>query len=172
MDDEEVADDWEELSDPAAAAGAAGGGGSGGGGSDDKPAAAVEGLGVEGISLEDAGEEEGKGEEEEEAVEVVSERLYAAFLNGLKKGLKDAQLPMLVSTFYSSVLLPSRPPGTSIDVKKTSYRKISNFLQEMERRGLVTLEVRVSNAKVVLLERVREERVDFWRGEKGWSHQG
>ncbi|CAN0207095.1 unnamed protein product, partial [Ectocarpus fasciculatus] len=79
-------------------------------------------------------------EEEEEAVEVVSERLYAAFLNGLKKGLKDAQLPMLVSTFYSSVLLPSRPPGTSIDVKKTSYRKISNFLQEMEGRGLVTLE--------------------------------
>ncbi|CAN0461504.1 unnamed protein product, partial [Ectocarpus sp. 12 AP-2014] len=80
-------------------------------------------------------------EQEEEAVEVVSERLYAAFLNGLKKGLKDAQLPMLVSTFYSSVLLPSRPPGTSIDVKKTSYRKISNFLQEMEGRGLVTLEV-------------------------------
>ncbi|CAM9378933.1 unnamed protein product [Ectocarpus sp. 6 AP-2014] len=138
VDDGEVADDWEDLSDPAAAAGAAGGGGSGGG-SDEKPAAAVEGLGLEGVSLEDAG---GEGEEQEgEAVEVVSERLYAAFLNGLKKGLKDAQLPMLVSTFYSSVLLPSRPPGTSIDVKKTSYRKISNFLQEMEGRGLVTLEV-------------------------------
>lgn len=142
MDDEEVADDWEDLSEPAAAAGAAAGGGSGGGGGGEKPAATGEGLGVEGISIEDMGEEE-----EEEAVEVVSERLYAAFLNGLKKGLKDAQLPMLVSTFYSSVLLPSRPPGTSIDVKKTSYRKISNFLQEMEGRGLVTLEVRRFKSK-------------------------
>lgn len=48
---------------------------------------------------------------------------------------------MAHSTFYSSVLLPSRPPGTSIDVKRTRYRKISNFLKEMEERGLVTLEV-------------------------------
>lgn len=161
---DEVADDWEYLSDAAAAeaaaAGAGGGGGGGGGGG--TAAAAQSGLGLEGVSLEDAegggdgGVAEGDGggagdgeggegqegeEEEQESVEVVSERLLAAFLNGLKKTLKDAQLPMLVSTFYSSVLLPSRPPGTSIDVKKTRYRKISNFLKEMEERGLVTLKV-------------------------------
>lgn len=172
MDDVEVADDWEYLSDAATAeavAAGAGGGGGGGGGGGATAAAAVEGgLGLEGVSLEDAeggaggtegerggagageGGQEGEGqgeeveeeEDEQESVEVVSERLLAAFLNGLKKTLKDAQLPMLVSTFYSSVLLPSRPPGTSIDVKKTRHRKISNFLKEMEERGLVTLKVR------------------------------
>lgn len=165
VDDVEVADDWEYLSDAATAeAVAAGAGGGGvGGGATAAAAAAEGGLGLEGVSLEDAeggaggaggegggpGGQEGEGqgqeeqgqEEEQESVEVVSERLLAAFLNGLKKTLKDAQLPMLVSTFYSSVLLPSRPPGTSIDVKKTRYRKISNFLKEMEERGLVTLKV-------------------------------
>lgn len=159
---EQVADDWELLSDAATAeaVAAAAAGGSG--------AAAAGGLSLDGVSLEDAegdaagsaggegggvgaagagagagegAEEEEEVEEEQESVEVVSERLLAAFLNGLKKTLKDAQLPMLVSTFYSSVLLPSRPPGTSIDVKKTRYRKISNFLKEMEERGLVTLKV-------------------------------
>lgn len=162
---DDVADDWEYLSDAATAeavaAGPGGGGSGGGGGGGGTAAAAQGGLGLEGVSLEDTGdgaggaegegggagagvgEGEGEGQEEEEeeqeSVEVMSERLLAAFLNGLKKTLKDAQLPMLVSTFYSSVLLPSRPPGTSIDVKKTRHRKISNFLKEMEERGLVTL---------------------------------
>lgn len=147
-DPDAVADDWEGLSDAvkAEASGAAGSGGA---------TAAEGGLGLDGIALEDSKGEAGEGEvgagagdgqeaeeeEEKESVEVVSERLMAAFLNGLKKNLKDAQLPMLVSTFYSSVLLPSRPPGTSIDVKKTRFRKISNFLREMEERGLVTLQV-------------------------------
>lgn len=138
---DEVADDWEYLSDAATA----------------EAVAAAGGLSLDGVSLEDAegdagsagegdevgaaGAGAGEEEEEQESVEVVSERLLAAFLNGLKKTIKDAQLPMLVSTFYSSVLLPSRPPGTSIDVKKTRYRKISIFLKEMEERGLVTLKV-------------------------------
>ncbi|CAN0406374.1 unnamed protein product, partial [Hapterophycus canaliculatus] len=90
-------------------------------------------------------------------MEVVSERLLAAFLNGLKKNLKDTQLPMLVSTFYSSVLLPSRPPGTSIDVKKTRYRKISNFLREMEERGLVTLQVTKGVQSLVAVDRAHPE---------------
>lgn len=161
MDD--VADDWEYLSDAATAEAVAAG--AGGGGDAGSEAAAEGGLGFEGVSPEDAeggaaGAEDGAGagggqeeegeEKEQESVEVVSERLLAAFLNGLKKTLKDAQLPMLVSTFYSSVLLPSRPRGTSIDVKKTRYRKISNFLKEMEERGLVTLKVWCLVALVLL----------------------
>ncbi|CAM9755272.1 unnamed protein product, partial [Sphacelaria rigidula] len=43
------------------------------------------------------------------------------------------------STFYSSILLPSRPPGTALNVKDTRFRKISKFLREMEERGFVIL---------------------------------
>ncbi|CAM9600970.1 unnamed protein product [Laminaria digitata] len=147
-----LVDDWEYLDnvkaaeEEAEAASAAAG---------EAAAATSAGLGLEGISLEDPGGD--AGVEEQEPVEVVSERLLAAFLNGLKKTLKDTQLPMLVSTFYSSVLLPSRPPGTSIDVKRTRYRKISNFLKEMEERGLVTLEVNKGVQSLVAVDRAHPD---------------
>lgn len=109
-DDEDLVDDWEYLSDTAAAEAAAA-----------AAAAAGGGVGLEGINLEDGGggkgatpehgrgggeggkgegEEEEEGvvevEEEVEPVEVLDDRLLSAFLNGLKKNLKDVQLPMLV----------------------------------------------------------------------------
>lgn len=45
--------------------------------------------------LQDGGQEENENEGEDEAV-VMEERLVAAFLTALKKGLKDSQLPILV----------------------------------------------------------------------------
>lgn len=110
--DDALVDNWEYLDNVAAA-------------EEEAEAASVAageadagGLGLDGISLEDpdgdagaaAGRDGGGGKEgpteggggeageveEQEPVEVVSERLLAAFFNGLKKTLKDTQLPMLV----------------------------------------------------------------------------
>lgn len=96
--EDEPLDDWEYLEDnPAADTGGA-------------SQTGEAGISLDGVSLEDdgggkmgaegdlggGGEEMEELEEEQESVEVVSERLMAAFLNGVKKTLKDTQLPMLV----------------------------------------------------------------------------
>ncbi len=46
------------------------------------------------------------------------------FMTALKR-LKDKELPVLVSVLYSHHVLPSRPPDTVLDIKKTQYKKAS-----------------------------------------------
>lgn len=105
-------EDWEELTDPStglelegmsledagvgegkSAVGAVGGGGQAEG------EARVMDVDATGLGMEDdqdGVEEEEEDRGQEESMEVIDERLMNSFLNGLKKGLKDAQLPMLV----------------------------------------------------------------------------
>lgn len=49
-----------------------------------------------GAKVDEGAQEEGEVVEEEESASVMEERLVWAFLNGLKKTLKDKELPMLV----------------------------------------------------------------------------
>lgn len=112
VDDDETAeipDDWEDLSKEAGSEAVTEGAGVG--------SAEDGGLSLEGISLEEKnveGEGEGgqteaevdegldgeDGAGEAESVAVMDERLLAAFLNGLKKMLKDKDLPMLVRCVF------------------------------------------------------------------------
>lgn len=112
--DEDPVEDWEELTDPSTGGGGLGlevmsledtsvgeekgavGAVSGGGQADGE--ARVMGEDGTGLEVEDDHEEAEEEEDggQEESMEVMDERLMHSFLNGLKKGLKDAQLPMLV----------------------------------------------------------------------------
>lgn len=110
--DEDPVEDWEDLTDPSTGLGLEGmsledtgvGEGKGtvgavGGGGQAEGEAGVMDVDATGLDMED--DHEGVEEEEEdrgqeESMEVIDERLMLSFLNGLKKGLKDAQLPMLV----------------------------------------------------------------------------
>ena len=79
--------------------------------------------------------------------------LLSIFMEAIKTKVKDRDLPLLVSQFYSSIMLPCRPPGTTLDIKKTQYKKVrvfsevfvvifiklSAFLSFMERHELVTI---------------------------------
>lgn len=49
--------------------------------------------------------------------------LETCFLGALRN-TKDKELPLLVSTFYSSKMIPHRPPGTNVDIKKSSHKKV------------------------------------------------
>ncbi|GAA49502.1 translation initiation factor 2D [Clonorchis sinensis] len=80
--------------------------------------------------------------------------LRCSFLRALKL-LKDKQLPMPVNVFYAQHLLTQnmlclildsrydklffRPPTINLDIKKTSYKKVSVFLKAMQDQGLVSL---------------------------------
>jgi len=52
---------------------------------------------------------------------------------------KKAELPMLVTKFASQYLHPACPVGQRIDVKKSSYKKMSKFLSEMVSRGMIEM---------------------------------
>ena len=61
--------------------------------------------------------------------------LYDAFRQAWRTTAKRIELPVLVSNFYALHMQPNsqRP----LDVKKSSYKKISKFLEKMQKDGLV-----------------------------------
>jgi translation initiation factor 2D len=52
---------------------------------------------------------------------------------------KERELPMLISTFVATTLLPSRPAGAQLELKQTPYKKASQLLAAAAERGLLTL---------------------------------
>jgi len=96
------------------------------------------------------GQEETKDDEEEVEEEVVQEKplltpqeeMAVLLQNCFFQALLDAkrvELPILVSKFSSQYLHPACPDGQRIDVKKSTYKKMSVFLSEMQDNGLVTV---------------------------------
>ncbi|XP_057297814.1 eukaryotic translation initiation factor 2D-like isoform X1 [Hydractinia symbiolongicarpus] len=53
---------------------------------------------------------------------------------------KKVELPILVSTFSSQYLHAACPDGKRIEVKKSSYKKMSKFLSEMQSRGMIKVQ--------------------------------
>lgn len=64
------------------------------------------------------------------------DRIKRAFLIAVKKMGKKAPTPLLTSNFYRNHILEA---DSSIDIKKTSYKKLSKFLQEMAAANYLTV---------------------------------
>ncbi|XP_055931703.1 eukaryotic translation initiation factor 2D-like isoform X2 [Argiope bruennichi] len=69
----------------------------------------------------------------------MDEILHHSFFTTLKVTGKKITLPILTSTFYSSHVLKSCPPDLNLDIKKTTYKKLSVFLKKMQKEGLVLI---------------------------------
>ena len=65
--------------------------------------------------------------------EIMNEMIENAFLQALKTTAKKLELPVLTSTFYRQHMVPACPIeiGGPIDLKKSSFKKLSKFLQKM-----------------------------------------
>lgn len=63
--------------------------------------------------------------------------LQSAFYTALKRDGKSLTLPLLTSTFYRRHVLPASEHP--IDLKKTSYKKLSKFLLEMAANRFITV---------------------------------
>ncbi|KAI8463967.1 MAG: hypothetical protein J3K34DRAFT_129977 [Monoraphidium minutum] len=76
---------------------------------------------------------------EAEAAAVDMEALLeAALLQALHKSVKPADLPLAGSALWSQHMLPNRPPGSTLDVKKSKHKKISKLLQVYAKAGLLS----------------------------------
>lgn len=69
--------------------------------------------------------------------EQMDELLERCFLHALKCRLKKADLPLLTSTLLGSHMFSCCPEGRQLDVKKSSYKKLSKFLQHMQQEQII-----------------------------------
>ncbi|XP_025847142.1 eukaryotic translation initiation factor 2D isoform X2 [Vulpes vulpes] len=72
--------------------------------------------------------------------EQMDELLQRCFLHALKCQVKKADLPLLTSTFLGNHMFSCCPEGRQLDIKKSSYRKLSKFLQQMQQEQIVQVE--------------------------------
>nr|XP_055089613.1 eukaryotic translation initiation factor 2D isoform X2 [Symphalangus syndactylus] len=69
--------------------------------------------------------------------EQMDELLQHCFLHALKCRVKKADLPLLTSTFLGSHMFSCCPEGRQLDIKKSSYKKLSKFLQQMQQEQII-----------------------------------
>lgn len=50
---------------------------------------------------------------------------------------QKADLPLLTSTFLGSHMFSCCPEGRQLDIKKSSYKKLSKFLQQMQQEQII-----------------------------------
>ncbi|KAG1697894.1 Eukaryotic translation initiation factor 2D [Nymphon striatum] len=73
-------------------------------------------------------------------VEEMDNLLYRTFLCALRISAKKIEFPILTSTFYRLHMVPCCPHGCSLDIKKSSYKKLSKFLNEMKQINIILVQ--------------------------------
>lgn len=66
--------------------------------------------------------------------EMMDSLLFQCFLHALKTKVKKSELPLLTSTFLRNHMFACCPSGKQLDIKKSSYKKLSKFLQTMQQQ--------------------------------------
>lgn len=51
--------------------------------------------------------------------------------------IPDADLPMLTSDLYSKHMVPAKPAGVTLDLKKSTFKQLSKLLKKYEKAGLL-----------------------------------
>lgn len=87
------------------------------------------------------------------------ENLKIAFITAIKRMGKNAALPILTSNFYRNHILEV---DNNIDLKQTSYKKISKFLNEMAEQNFITLKEETKGVeKITAINSSHPEVVEF-----------
>ncbi|KAK9497869.1 hypothetical protein O3M35_003779 [Rhynocoris fuscipes] len=77
------------------------------------------------------------------------EILKSSFLRGVLLSRNKLSLPVLTNIFYKNYILSSVPSGINFDIKKTRYKKLSLFLSEMEKEGVIILSTTKNNVQSI-----------------------
>ncbi|KAJ7331729.1 hypothetical protein JRQ81_013909 [Phrynocephalus forsythii] len=63
--------------------------------------------------------------------------LHQCFFHALKCKVKKSELPLLTSTFLRNYMFSCCPKDQQLDIKKSSYKKFSKFLQSMQQQKVI-----------------------------------
>ncbi|KAL8110128.1 uncharacterized protein LOC141672571 [Apium graveolens] len=94
------------------------------------------------------------------SVEDVDTLLDKCLLQALHTTVKDKDLPMPGSTLWSNHVLPCRPEGITLDIKKSSYKKLSKWLQSKSSTGLISVK-EDKHKKETTLVAVNRKHADY-----------
>lgn len=94
------------------------------------------------------------------SIEDVDTLLDKCLLQALHTTVKENDLPMPGSTLWSGHVLPCRPSGVTLDVKKSSYKKLSKWLQAKASAGLISVK-EDKHKKEVTLFSVNRSHPDY-----------
>jgi translation initiation factor 2D len=123
-------------------------------------------------SAEESNDEDDERDEIiEESKDSVDARLMIALLRSLRYLVKDKNLPMLVSSFWS---LLNKSVDDPFDIKKSSHKKVGIFLSSVGKQGVLVLDELNGVSSIVSVNRLspllRSEGVtvanlDVWKAE-------
>ena len=88
-------------------------------------------------------------EEVDNPIKTMDAFLMDCFLQSLKSRMTQSDLPILVSTFYKAHMMELCHTGLHLDIKKTSYKKLSKFLADMQEQGLVEVKANSKGAEII-----------------------
>ncbi|WVZ75014.1 hypothetical protein U9M48_023119 [Paspalum notatum var. saurae] len=83
--------------------------------------------------------------------EEIDSLLDKCLLQALYTSIKEKDLPMPGSTVWSNHILPCRPPGITLDIKKSSHKKLSKWLQSKSLSGLISAKEDKHKKEIILL---------------------
>lgn len=122
---------------------------------------------VQELSLSEREQEEGEQgdlEDQRTPQEQMDELLLQCFLQALKSKVKKSDLPLLTSTFLRVHMVSCCPSGKQLDIKKSSYKKLSKFLQTMQQQhGLVRVKELSKGVESIVEVDWRNQVLRFFR---------
>ncbi|PRQ22386.1 putative SUI1 domain, SWIB/MDM2 domain-containing protein [Rosa chinensis] len=89
------------------------------------------------LTDDDSTDQSTGGDQHPPSTEDVDMLLEKCLLQALHTTVKDKDLPIPGSTLWSNYVLPCRPSGITLDIKKSSYKKLSKWLQAKCSTGLI-----------------------------------
>ncbi|XP_078172323.1 eukaryotic translation initiation factor SUI1 family protein [Carex rostrata] len=116
------------------------------------------------LKVSESTTEDDKNKEEKEehvmTVEEIDAMLDRCLLQALHTSVKDSDLPMPGSTLWSHHILPCRPSGITLDIKKSSHKKLSKWLQSKSSAGLISTK-EDKHRKEIMLLRIHRDHADY-----------
>ncbi|KAI3986403.1 hypothetical protein MKX01_037685 [Papaver californicum] len=111
---------------------------------------------------ENVSAEESNAEKDQQALssEEVDALLDKCLLQALHTTVKEKDLPIPGSTLWSNHVLPCRPTGITLDIKKSSHKKLSKWLQSKSSIGLISSKEDKHKKEVMLLA-VNRKHTDY-----------
>jgi translation initiation factor 2D len=101
--------------------------------------------------------------EQKNPQEAMNELLNYCFFKALKTSAKKIELPVLTSNFYRLHIVPACPSEKTLDVKKSSYKKLSKFLDTLKKEGVIDVKEFTKGVESISAIRYDHERVRSFR---------
>ena len=97
--------------------------------------------------------------------DIMNNLIESAFLQALKTTAKKLELPLLTSTFFRQHMVPACPTeiGGPIDLKKSSYKKLTKFLLKMMEEKIITVKEQKKGVEVITEVNYIHEKVLKYR---------